>query len=91
MKFKYLTVILIILTIILTMSAASAQDVNAVGFEMTDGVNPGMDLEEDANQDILSAKADDNQNDSLDEDNKLTYINYNERCYHRYNAPLCPQ
>ena len=60
------------------MSAASAQDVNAVGFEMTDGANQDMALEGDANQDILSAKAEDIRNESSDGDNKLTYINSNE-------------
>ena len=64
---------LIVLAIILTMSAASAQDVDAADGGIIAEASQDIALESDAAQDVLGAKATDDDNASSDESDKLAY------------------
>lgn len=87
MKFKYVSIMFIILSIILTMSAVSAQDINGTDSELVGEINEEIALEADATQDVnLSVEAQDvveakataaNQDASFGKISKYNYMKGN--------------
>ena len=73
MKFKYLLVMFTILSIVLTMSAVGAADVNGTDTDIIGEVNDDLALEADAAQDIVEASST-NQNASFGKVTKTTYM-----------------
>ena len=73
MKFKYLLVMFTILSIVLTMSAVGAADVNGTDTEIIGEVNDDLALEADATQDIVEASST-NQDASFGKVTKTTYM-----------------